>query len=267
MTNKLTREKVQWLHEASEEAATAGIKLTMNPNELLMFTGALLAAMDSEPVAYMHHSGQVITREECCDDKLFAICCKVETPLYRHAQPAPAVPYIFGYVLCNHGTPDTDFVFADRDSAEGTAEHLNDTDTHDLWTVEPICRAAMLQGKAEPVSNRDELLPSIKPAPELDFVAENAKSLPRNPPSKCSLRDGIEAIRNSGIPVDVDKIQSECEAGNSPVIPDGWQLVPVELTPDMRAAWDLAPNTDDDDHNMQAAYRAMIAAAPQQEVK
>ena len=33
-------------------------------------------------------------------------------------------------------------------------------------------------------------------------------------PSKCSLRDGIEAIRNSGIPVDVDKIQSECEAGN-----------------------------------------------------
>lgn len=48
-----------------------------------------LAAIDSEPVAYMHHSGQVITREECCDDKTFAICCKVETPLYRHAQPAP----------------------------------------------------------------------------------------------------------------------------------------------------------------------------------
>lgn len=35
-----------------------------------------------------------------------------------------------------------------------------------------------------------------------------------NSPSKCSLRDGIEAIRNSGIPVDVDKIQSERVAGN-----------------------------------------------------
>ncbi|UDR02990.1 DUF551 domain-containing protein [Citrobacter freundii] len=35
-----------------------------------------------------------------------------------------------------------------------------------------------------------------------------------NSTSKCSLRDGIEAIRNSGIPVDVDKIQSECEADN-----------------------------------------------------
>lgn len=55
--------------------------------------------------------------------------------------------------------------------------------------------------------------------------------------------------------------------GNSPVIPDGWVMVPVELTPDMRAAWDSAPYTDDDDNDMQAAYRAMIAAAPQWKVK
>ncbi|EIC84044.1 Eaa1 [Serratia sp. M24T3] len=40
-------------------------------------------------VAYMHHSGQVVTRAECCDDKTFAICCKVETPLFTH--PAPPV--------------------------------------------------------------------------------------------------------------------------------------------------------------------------------
>lgn len=57
------------------------------------------------------------------------------------------------------------------------------------------------------------------------------------------------------------------KAGNSPVIPDGWVMVPVELTPDMRAAWDSAPYTDDDDNDMQAAYRAMIAAAPQWKVK
>ncbi|ELP5232503.1 hypothetical protein R1Z32_001378 [Citrobacter freundii] len=57
------------------------------------------------------------------------------------------------------------------------------------------------------------------------------------------------------------------QAGNSPATPDGYVLVPVELTQDMRAAWDSAPHTDDDDNDMQAAYRAMIAAAPQQEVK
>ncbi len=62
-------------------------------------------------------------------------------------------------------------------------------------------------------------------------------------------------------------VRADVVTGNSPVISDGWVMVPVELTPDMRAAWDSAPNTDDDDYNMQAAYRAMIAAAPQQEVK
>ncbi|EML1215450.1 hypothetical protein [Enterobacter hormaechei] len=47
-----------------------------------------MASLEAEPVAYMHRSGQVVTREECCDDKTFAICCKVETPLYT-APPAP----------------------------------------------------------------------------------------------------------------------------------------------------------------------------------
>lgn len=57
------------------------------------------------------------------------------------------------------------------------------------------CRAAMLQD-SQPVSNRDELLPSIKPAPEQDSVAINA-----------------------GFP-----------PGNSPVIPDGYVMVPKRLT-------------------------------------
>nr|DAZ40051.1 MAG TPA: hypothetical protein [Caudoviricetes sp.] len=49
-------------------------------------------------------------------------------------------------------------------------------------------------------------------------------------------------------------------AGNSPVIPDGWQLVPVEPTPEMgRAA--LFKNTN------AAVWKAMLAAAPQQEGK
>lgn len=144
------------------------------------------------------------------------------------------------------------------------------------------CRAAMLQ--AEPVSNSDELpldylqghkdglewaaqlaeanhpqtgdwlyddpielAMAIRKGPDMPTVQDG------NSTSKCSLRDGIEAIRNSGVPVDVDKIQSECvarnhteqhldmvdnsgdangrdgaltnegtkQAGNSPVIPEG----------------------------------------------
>lgn len=45
-------------------------------------------------------------------------------------------------------------------------------------------------------------------------------------------------------------------------VPDGWKLVPVSLTPEMRQAWDSSPCGDDDDTNMQAAYCAMLAAAP-----
>lgn len=64
------------------------------------------------------------------------------------------------------------------------------------------------------------------------------------------------------------------EDGNSPVIPDGYALVPIEPTPEMIAA---AMDSDDvsfdkKDDTMfyvhhDAIWRAMLAAAPQQEVK
>ncbi|OIZ53433.1 hypothetical protein BEH75_24625 [Citrobacter freundii] len=54
------------------------------------------------------------------------------------------------------------------------------------------------------------------------------------------------------------------QAGNSPVIPDGWQLVPKEPTAVMnKAGWDAMNEHD----AINPTYRAMLAAAPQQEVK
>lgn len=49
-------------------------------------------------------------------------------------------------------------------------------------------------------------------------------------------------------------------SGNSPVIPDGWVVVPEEPTHEMLEAGDEQFGTYD-------VYRRMIAAAPQQEVK
>ncbi|EOT1889056.1 hypothetical protein BEH70_11725 [Citrobacter freundii] len=54
------------------------------------------------------------------------------------------------------------------------------------------------------------------------------------------------------------------EAGNSPVIPDGWQLVPKEPTEAMNKAGWAAMNEHD---AINPTYRAMLAAAPQQEDK
>lgn len=94
------------------------------------------------------------------------------------------------------------------------------------------CRAAMLQG-AENVKSRC----TTQTAPVLD-------SLPKIAESRCS---------------------------NSPAIPDGWKPVPVEPTPEMQSAAAGAIRFDTTPINNlwtgNAVYKAMLAAAPQQEVK
>ncbi|EOY8281059.1 DUF551 domain-containing protein [Escherichia coli] len=107
-----------------------------------------------------------------------------------------------------------------------------------------------------------------------ELIAEAWRLMDGQDPKTSDWHSNASKYLNSNIveKVDDDRIEAVKAVlrrldGNSPVIPDGWVMVPVELTPDMRAAWDSAPYTDDDDNDMQAAYRAMIAAAPQQEVK
>lgn len=82
-------------------------------------------------------------------------------------------------------------------------------------------RAAMLQG-----AENAESLSTIQTAPTLDSSPKISESL----------------------------------SSNSPVIPDGWALVPEEPTHEMLEAGDEQFGTYD-------VYRRMIAAAPQQEVK
>lgn len=53
------------------------------------------------------------------------------------------------------------------------------------------------------------------------------------------------------------------EAGNYPVIPDGWVLVPIEPTEQMIMA--AGPNCPDAFDYLRTAYKDIIAAAPQQE--
>ncbi len=62
----------------------------------------------------------------------------------------------------------------------------------------------------------------------------------------------------------VNRSAAMLQAGNSPVIQDGWQLVPKEPTEAMNKAGWAAMNEHD---AINPTYRAMLAAAPQQEVK
>jgi hypothetical protein len=53
------------------------------------------------------------------------------------------------------------------------------------------------------------------------------------------------------------------EAGNSPVVPDGWVMVPKQATPEMINS----AMCDNETGGVDEIYELMIAAAPQQEVK
>ena len=49
----------------------------------------------------------------------------------------------------------------------------------------------------------------------------------------------------------------------APSIPEGWKLVPIEPTQEMRDAWDSSPICEDDDAEFRRAYSEMLAAAPE----
>ena len=198
-----------------------------------------LASLEAEPVVWLLSGGGAKNNVSFDSGNAYAAQLREVTPLYT-APPAPV------------SVPAAMEIDDDFDSAFEHGKAVG-------WNA---YRAAMLQ--AEPVSNSDELpldyLQGHKDG--LEWAAQLAEA--NHPQTGDWLYDDqIELARAIRKGPDMPTVQG----GNSPVIPDGWVMVPVELTPDMRAAWDSAPYTDDDDNDMQAAYRAMIAVAPQWKVK
>lgn len=109
-------------------------------------------------------------------------------------------------------------------------------------------RQIMLYRHAQPV-------PVVPPAIEPDYEVIKA-ILPTSNPDEyacCIAADMWNACRAVML-----------QAGNSPVIQDGWQLVPKEPTEAMNKAGWAAMNEHD---AINPTYRAMLAAAPQQDVR
>lgn len=118
-------------------------------------------------------------------------------------------------------------------------------------TVEMI-NSAMSDNETGGVDEIYELMLAVAPKPQLQ-----QQNIPDNIPS---LRDAVGTIRRSGIEIDGEKILSERDAINSPVIPDGWQLVPKKITLEMECALSRADSYD-------IGWQWALAAAPQQEGK
>ncbi|EHP6370865.1 DUF551 domain-containing protein [Escherichia coli] len=224
----ITKERIElFIKNPLENGLTRG--------EQMELARIALASLEAEPVAYMHHSGQVVTREECCDDKIFAICCKVETPLYAAPQlPQPVVAITQHFdtialdtakmVMCDVNRRDEFF--------GGDIQLLSRIQCR----IDEACRAAMLQSdgpltnegtmqlsgnseQIEPVSNRDELpldyLQGHKDG--LEWAAQMAEA--NNPQTGDWLYDDqIDLARAIRKGPDMPTVQG----GNSPVTPDGW---------------------------------------------
>lgn len=135
------------------------------------------------------------------------------------------------------------------------------------------CRAAMLQG-AEPVTTAYKLPANTpcKDAPEHIWL-QTAGIWPEN-----GEFSELTWCSDNQHPDDTLYVRADVVTGNSPVIPNGWVLVPMEPTEEMcdvgHVGVDVLTGVTDgneyysiDGENAAKVYRAMIAAAPQQEVK
>ncbi|WP_048223841.1 hypothetical protein [Enterobacter quasiroggenkampii] len=164
------------------------------------------------------------------------------------------------------------------------------------WAAWEACRKAMLQG----ADGKHELTVWYGSMPESNGKANWTAILHRKGEGRCM--DGFtidhseypgrvlyaadrvryligeKSERPSILDYDADAHSGYVKTGNSPVIPDGWVMVPAEPTEEMcdvgHVGVDVLTGVTDENeyysiYGKYAAkvYRAMIAAAPQQEVK
>lgn len=126
--------------------------------------------------------------------------------------------------------------------------------------IDDACRTAMLQG-AEPVKTANKLPANTpcKDAPEHIWL-QTAGVWPEN-----GEFSELTWCSDNQHPDDTLYVRADVVTGNSPVISDGWKLVPNEPTTKQWAAGMQAFDSGMD--KVTRVYKAMIAAAPQQEAK
>ena len=283
----ITRERLEKI-KSWRETYGAGSNVMLPAEEAEELARMALAAMDSDPVVYMWDSkrNDIDVPGFYFPEHLFFAESNVKQwggeiiPLYRHAQPAPAVPDDYfsslvaaarlraGKAMRKYPQPNYVLNKVAEESGEVIKAVIHYTEGREEWasvegelidnlamlirlviegdqvigfTPPDACRAAMLQElqKSAGVSNncrsnknvqdmQDESRCGIKSAPPLDL-------LPKNTESRCS---------------------------NSPVIPDGYVMVPKEMTDEIGEA--IAMQANCCGGIALDIYDAMLAAAPQE---
>lgn len=203
-----------------------------------VINGAIVAFGD-EPVAWLLSGGGAKNNVSFDSGNAYADPLREVTPLYT-AHPAPV------------SAPAAMEMDDDFDSAFEHGKAVG-------WNA---YRAAMLQ--AEPVSNSDELpldyLQGHKDG--LEWAAQLAEA--NHPQTGDWLYDDpIDLARAIRKGPDMPTVQG----GNSPVIPNGWKLVPIDPTKDMLRAGQSVVGFWLNTVHCYSKMLAAAPAAPQQEAK
>lgn len=230
----------EWLHQTiadleEERDATPGAVNEDAANALAAMKIAL-ASLEAESVAFRsklkppaaigserwdytdHRQPDGFELENCVIERLFT------------APPAPVSDSLLSELLCIAKRA------ADEADECAHAEFSDDSMKHSAAIVDWERHAAMLQG-AEPVTTANKL-------PFEQWLSQQTGTI--DVECGCVMTE-----------VFFHWLRVAYEAGNSPVTPDGWVLVPEEPTHEMLEAGDEQFGTYD-------VYRRMIAASPQQ---
>lgn len=167
--------------------------------------------------------------------------------LYRSAPPAP--------VALPSGYSDFEEIWS-----SSTHPLTQDDEMKDFaWDIWNACRAAMLQGADGTLTNEGTITATqFKPVADLYGLTSPTGGETSFTFDAVEARDFIDGGWSCQEYVELERFQ-EAVSGNSPVIPDGWKLVPIDPTKDMlRAGQSVVGFWLNTVH----CYSKMLAAAP-----
>lgn len=275
ITKEFTKEQLQQIEAAakevmwpvvwSEKKAREHFGEKITPKVVLELARIALASLEAEAVCVIDQSNLDYLKSGADADVWPASRKEMgDVLLYRTAPPAPANAEPVAWLWSHRKHPSEVSLVRPEDDERAEGAHWSGWSCQALYAAPPA-----------PVSVPDypETLPCpVMLEPGLRFgKGVNTRTMLGALQRHAEYHAELEAMtpeeraeHDAGMKEFAAMLQggenAESTSGNSPVIPDGWVLVPEEPTHEMLEAGDEQFGTYD-------VYRRMIAASPQQEVK
>lgn len=229
-------------------------------DEIMDLARIALASLDVEPIYQLWDEGYYDTQKETYDAVLNAVGTGVRGRIVYTAPPAPANAEPVAWLWSHRKRPNEVTLVRPEDDERAECAHWSGWSCQALYAAQPASAAMKDHQIRELVNELRDIAVEYHGTQQLrERIARTVRAamLQRGENSESP------TTLNTATALDSLPKIAESTSGNSPVIPDGWKLVPVELTGAMTNA--MTDAILDDLHNVDV-WRSVLAAAPQQEV-